>query len=124
MLNRTRVREAVMGFKSSMIACAALATAAFGSAPAQAAELFNGSFEDLLSSWAADPSLFQTPGEFQHRDENGDADKKYTPVDGVLLGVIQAGAGDFEVLIAQTFTTKGGTLFGSAAFLAEDFSDF
>jgi len=109
-----------MGFRSSMIACAALAAATLGGAPAQAAELFNGSFEDILSSWAADPSLFQTPGEFQHRDSGGAADKKYTPVDGYMLGVIQAGAGDFEVLIAQTFTTKGGMFFGSAAFLAED----
>ena len=112
-----------MGLKS-MIACAAVAAATLSSAPAQAAELFNGSFEDILTNWAADPSLFQTPGEFEHRDENGTADKKYTPVDGVLLGVIQAGAGDFEVLIAQTFTTKGGTFSGSAAFLAEDFLDY
>jgi hypothetical protein len=113
-----------MGFRSSMIACAALAAATLGGAPVQAAELFNGSFEDILNDWAADPSLFQTPGEFEHRAENGSADKKYTPVDGALLGVIQAGAGDVEVLIAQTFTTKGGMFFGSAAFLAEDFPDF
>ena len=116
-----------MGLKSSMIACAALAATTLGGVPAQGAELFNGSFEDILNDWAADPSLFQTPGEFQHRDENGFADKKYTPVDGALLGVIQAGAGDFEVLVSQTFTTKGGTFSGAAAFLAEDdlaYNDF
>lgn len=116
-----------MGLKSSMIACAALAATTLGGVPAQGAELFNGSFEDILNDWAADPSLFQTPGEFQLRDENGFADKKYTPVDGALLGVIQAGAGDFEVLVSQTFTTKGGTFSGAAAFLAEDdlaYNDF
>lgn len=113
-----------MGFRSSMIACAALAAATLGSAPAQAAELFNGSFEDILTDWAADPSLFQTPGEFEHRDENGTADKKYMPVDGSLLGVIQAGFDTGPSFISQTFTTKGGTFSGSAAFLAEDSLDY
>jgi hypothetical protein len=110
-----------MGLKTSIIAAVALAAAvALGAAPAQASALFNGSFEDILTDWTADPSLVQTPGVFQHRDSNGDPDRQYDPVDGFILGAIQAGGGDFEVLLRQTFTTVGGLFSGSAAFLAED----
>lgn len=109
-----------MGLKTSIVAGAVLAALALGAAPAQASTLFNGSFENILTDWTADPSLVQTPGVFQHRDANGDADKQYDPVDGFILGVIQAGGGDFEVLVSQTFTTIGGLFSGSAAFLAED----
>jgi hypothetical protein len=109
-----------MGLKTSMIACAALAAVTLVAVPAQASALFNGSFEDILTDWVGDPGLVQTPGVFQHRDAGGEPDKQYDPVDGFLLGVIQAGGGDFEVLLAQTFTTVGGLFSGSAAFLAED----
>lgn len=113
-----------MGARSSIIAALALAAAGFA-APAGAAELFNGSFEDILNDWAADANLFQTPGEFEHKDENGDPDGKvYTPIHGSMLGVIQAGFDTSPMFISQTFTTKGGTFSGSAAFLAEDFADY
>lgn len=112
-----------MGWKRWIIAGAALALAA---APAQAATtLVNGSFESIIAGWTADPSLVQTPGEFWHRDANGDADRKFTPRDGHLLGVIQAGP-SAPTTIVQTFTTVGGVFSGVAAFLAEDsaFNDY
>jgi hypothetical protein len=113
-----------MGLKYSIVACAAVAAASLASAQAQAAGLQNGSFEEILDDWTTNPSLFQTPGVWQHLDENGLPDKQYDPVDGFLLGVLQAGDGDVEVTITQTFTTKGGHFSGSAAFLAEDFADY
>lgn len=109
-----------MGARASIIASAALALCGMA-APAGAGELFNGSFEDILSDWAANPALFQTPGEWEHRDQNGLADKKYMPVHGFMLGVIQAEFDTSANFITQTFTTKGGTFSGAAAFLGEDY---
>jgi hypothetical protein len=110
-----------MGSKFWMIASAAVAAAALLGAPAaHAAAILNGSFEAVVDDWAADPSKFQTPGVFQHRDAGDMPDKQYDPVHGFRLGVLQAGAGDTEILIRQTFNTRGGLFSGAAAFLAED----
>lgn len=86
----------------------------------QAAVIYNGSFEDIVVDWTANPALVQTPGEFQHRDANGVADKLYKPTHGFMLGVIQAGPNLLPTTIEQTFTTKGGVFSGAAAFLAQD----
>lgn len=112
-----------MNFRSWIIAGAA--AAALGVAPAGAVEFYNGGFEDIISDWAADPALFQTPGEFEHKDAGGlPSGKVYMPVEGVHLGVIQATATTAPMFITQTFTTKGGTFSGSAAFLAQDEADY
>lgn len=109
-----------MGVKRSIIAGAAVASALLGAGPATAATLYNGDFEDIIAGWTASPALVQTPGEFQHRDSTGKADKKYEPVSGFLLGVIQAGPSTTPTTIVQSFTTVGGLFSGWAAFLGED----
>jgi hypothetical protein len=103
------------------ILAGAAAALAFGAAGAvQAAVIDNGSFEDIVVDWAANPALVQTPGEFEHRNASGVADKLYKPKDGVLLGVIQANPNTTPNTITQTFTTIGGLFSGFAAFLGED----
>ncbi|MDZ4375256.1 MAG: hypothetical protein U1C74_28060, partial [Phenylobacterium sp.] len=91
---------------------AALAAAALA-LPAHAATFQNGSFEDIVTNWSADPALVQTFFEFNHRDEAGDVAYTYQPVDGLLLGVLTAPyAADTPFVISQSFTTVGGVFSG------------
>lgn len=100
----------------STVAALALASAATS---ASAAVIRNGSFEDIVLDWTANPGLVQTPGQYDHL-VNGQLVYEFLPKDGSHLGVIQAGEADEEVTIMQTFTTKGGIFSGWAAFSARD----
>ena len=124
-----------MRLRAVMAAGALAATVSLAPACVQAAELMNGSFEDILTGWVADPFQLAIAPEIYHHDQNDVADKLFRPVDGYTFGVLaayqpdDAGALDPPVppkLISQTFTTDGGWLSGWAAFLDEDglYNDF
>ena len=104
----------------STVAALALACAATS---ASAAVIRNGSFEDIVLDWTANPGLVQTPGQYDHL-VGGDLVYEFLPKDGSHLGVIQAGDGGEEVTIMQTFTTVGGLFSGWAAFSARDYMPF
>lgn len=111
-----------MALRRPIVASLAAAfAAAVLAAPAQAATFQNGSFEDIVSNWTADPSLVQTFTEFNHRNEAGEVTYTYLPVDGLLLGVLTAPyEADTPFVISQTFTTVGGLFSGWAAFSGGD----
>lgn len=112
-----------MALTRSILACTAAATLALACAPASAAVIQNGSFEDIVVDWTANPDLVQTPGQFDHIVD-GQLVHTFLPVDGSHLGVIQAGDGDTPVTIVQTFTTTGGLFSGWAAFVARDYMPY
>ena len=118
-----------------MAAGALAATVSLAPACAQAAELMNGSFEDILAGWVADPSVVAISPELYHHNTSGARDKLFKPVDGFVFAVMAAyqpakalptDAPVAPNLMSQTFTTDGGWLSGWAAFLEEDglYNDF
>lgn len=114
------VVESVMRLRRPILTAftaAALALPVLGSA-AHAATFQNGSFEDIVEGWTADPTWVQTPPSFVHRDEAGAAVHEYLPVDGFLLGVLTPGDPPNPFIISQTFSTVGGLFSGWAAFSA------
>lgn len=124
-----------MRLRAVMAAGALAATVSLAPACVQAAELMNGSFEDILASWVADPALVAISPEIYHHDQTGAPDKLFKPVDGDVLAVMVANqpadalpddAPAAPNLMSQTFTTDGGWLSGWAAFLDEDglYNDF
>lgn len=124
-----------MRFRQVMAAGALATTVLLAPAGAQAAELMNGSFEDILASWTADPFLVAISPEIYHHNTSGARDKLFKPIDGDVFAVMVANQpanaplADDPVapnLMSQTFTTDGGWLSGWAAFLSEDglYNDF
>ena len=118
-----------MRLKSSIIACAALSAALLGASSAQAAQLLNGSFEDVLDDWTANPMLVSIPLVFNHRDAFGVVDATFLPIEGMRMGALMANQPDDAqdgdppeppTTVMQTFTTDGGWFSGWAAFLAQD----
>lgn len=114
-----------MGLRARIVACA-VAAALMGPACAQA-NIVNGSFEHNFDGWTvSDDGLVFDPGGAFHLDPLGAPDSgEYGPVgDGYFIAKLDAGARDQPTFISQTFTTRGGVLTGSAAFLGEDFGQF
>lgn len=109
------------------------ATVSLAPVGAQAAVLANGSFEDILSGWVADPFLLSISPEIYHRDANGVQDKRYKPIDGYMFAVmfadqpVDAVESDAPVApkrVSQTFTTDGGWISGYAAFFSPETPDY
>ena len=124
-----------MRLRTVMTAGALATIVSLAPACAQAVELMNGSFEDILAGWDADHDLVSIRHEMYHRDQTGAPDKLFEPVDGFRIAVMVANQQDAALpddapaapnLMSQTFTTGGGWLSGWAAFLDEDglYNDF
>ena len=124
-----------MRLRTVMTAGALATIVSLAPACAQAVELMNGSFEDILAGWVADPFLVAISPEIYHHDQTGAPDKLFKPINGDVFAVMVANqpanalpddAPAAPNLMSQTFTTGGGWLSGWAAFLDEDglYNDF
>lgn len=121
---------------TSIIATAAMAATLLGGSSAQAAQLMNGSFEDVLDDWTANPMLVSIPPVFNHRNAQGEVDYTFNPIEGMRMAALMVNQPDDAqdgdppeppTTVVQTFTTSGGWFSGWAAFAAQDalpYNDF